>query len=85
MSGFNDPAAGFEIWVGFLFQNLLPSLFYVRNVIMLFDEFLSWLASVTLVAAKMLVYVVWPVDHDLVQYSFELGNVMSVRPRYDNR
>ena len=52
---------------------------------MLFHNFLSWLASITLIAAKMLVYVVWPVDHDLVQYSFKLGNVMSVRPCYDNR
>lgn len=85
MSGFNHPAAGFEIWVGSLFLDLLPSLLYVGSVIMLFHNFLSWFASITLVAAKVLFYVVRPVDHDFVQYNFKLGDVMSVRPCYDNR
>jgi len=81
----NDPSAGFEIWVGLFFLNLFSALLYVRDVITLLDNFLGWLASITLISAKMLLNVIRTVDHDLVQHRPKLGNIMSVRPGYDNR
>ena len=85
MRRLNDPSAGFEIWIFLLLLNLLPAPLYVRDVITVFDNFLGWLASITLVSAKVLLNVIGTIDHDLVQYHLELGDVMSVRPGYDNR
>jgi hypothetical protein len=80
----HNPSAGFEIRVGSLFLNLFAALLYVRDVMMLFDNFLGWLASITFICAKMLHYVVGAVDHDFIEHHLKLGDIMPVRSCYDN-
>jgi hypothetical protein len=79
------PSASFEIRVGFLFLDLFPALFYVRDVMMFFDNFLGWLARIAFVCAKVLHNIVGAVDHDFIEHYLKLGDIMSVCPCYDYR
>lgn len=81
----HNPSAGFEIWIGFLFLNLFPTLLYVWDVITLFDSLLGWLAGIALICAKVLHNVIGTVNHDLIKNDLKLGDVMSVCPCYDYR
>ncbi len=80
-----NPSAGFEIWIVFLFLNLFPTLLDVRDVIPFFDNFLSWLAGITFICAKVLDNIIGTVNHDLIEHSLKLADVMSVCPCYDYR
>jgi hypothetical protein len=51
----------------------------------LFDNFLGWLASITFVCAKVLHNVVGMVNHDLIEHYFKLGDIMPICPCYDYR
>lgn len=81
----HNPSAGLEIRIALLFLNLFPTLFDMWDVKTLLDSFLGWLASITFICAKVLHNVIGTVDHDLIEHSLKLGDVMSVGPCYDYR
>jgi hypothetical protein len=64
--------------------DLLPALFDVRDVFSFFDSPLCRVAGVTLVGAQVLPSV-GTLDDDLVEHQFQLADVMSMGPGYDDR
>jgi len=73
-----------EQWVVLLLLDFLTSLFYLRDVIAIFDSLLCWFAGVALVSTKMLNRV-WALDDDLIEHKFKLAHIVPVCSCYDYR
>ena len=84
MGYFNNPPSGLEIRVGLLLLDFFSALFYMRNVISIFDSLLRGVASVTFVSAQILLGV-RALNYYGIKNCHQLADIMPVRSGYDYR